>query len=147
MIGSRGILCTPRSRLAEDGIDHPAAPNMLGARPTMGEDVGAVTARLFESVTQDRHAVEGSIFVDRLSEHDHPGPQPRRVEVRPAERVPDDVPQDDRLSRHFGLDPPPEQASIPFHRVWIVESTLPVVDRSSFQTGGTVGDGPGYIAA
>jgi hypothetical protein len=30
----------------------------------MGEDVGAVTARLFESVTQARHASEGTFVVD-----------------------------------------------------------------------------------
>jgi len=76
---------------------------MPGLRPTMIEDASIVTARFFEGIAQDRHAVEGSEMVDGFGERNRVGRKPSRVDGHWPERVAEDVPQEMSLGIAFSL--------------------------------------------
>src|SRR5262245_837198 len=66
------------SLLAEQGVNHPAAPDVRPRPPQVGEGLLIVAAGLFESVGHDRQQVDRSIVVDRADKtHDSSGPPPR----------------------------------------------------------------------
>src|SRR5262245_44929111 len=57
---------SPRnSLLAQEEIDDRAAAGVRPRPAALGEHVGVVAASVLQRVRQDRHAVEGSLLVDR----------------------------------------------------------------------------------
>jgi hypothetical protein len=95
------------SRLAvseEALIDHPASSNML-SRPAVSEDVLVLAAGLFESICQDREAVEGPFLVDGLSKLDYRAVIPGKPIGINSDRMKgvEDVPYDGWLPDPFNL--------------------------------------------
>jgi hypothetical protein len=56
------------SGLAEEQVEHPAAPDVRTRPPAMGQDVRVRTTGLFESIGQDGEVLELAALVDGLGE-------------------------------------------------------------------------------
>ncbi len=81
----------PRSALgsafAQQQIHNPAAASVLQTGPAMFDEVGVCTARGFEGVGQERHAVESALRIDAIGEGPHLAGQPGVAHRSRAERV------------------------------------------------------------
>src|SRR5215472_11000474 len=82
------------SSLPKYQINHPATPDVRPWLATVCKDVGVVATGFFQGVGQDRQAVEGPIFVDRVC-----NPQdglivpayPTRIERDSTEGIAEDI--------------------------------------------------------
>src|SRR5438477_2682646 len=77
---------------------------MLARLAALGEDVGVVTAGVFQGVGKDGQAVEGPVVVDGLGELDQGGvvpDEPGRVDGNGAEWVGEDFVEQSSLNQSF----------------------------------------------
>src|SRR5262249_18697654 len=84
-------LCPP-SFLPQHQIHRPAAPNAWPARSALPQDISLRAARLLKRIGQDRHAIEGAVFVDALSEGGDVRCSPGGVDREGAEGVAEHLP-------------------------------------------------------
>ena len=76
---------------------------MHGVRvAAVGEHVVMVAAGVLKCFGQNRHPVEGAVVVDALRQQKHIRREPRGVERRRAERVPEDVADEGGLRGALG---------------------------------------------
>ena len=52
------------SGFAQQGVNHPAASDILAPGPAVAEDVGVVASGFFEGVGEDRELIERSLLVN-----------------------------------------------------------------------------------
>src|SRR5262249_30185515 len=77
--------------LAQHQVRHPAPADMLTLLPAMVQNVAVVAAGVFESISEDREAVECALVVDRLDELLGCGREPGGIECDGAEGVAEDA--------------------------------------------------------
>ena len=71
----------------------------------MGQDVGVVAPSILERVREDRHPVEGLLFVDSLGECEDIRSEPSRIDRHGAERIAEHITGQDTLHVLFFVTP------------------------------------------
>jgi hypothetical protein len=95
-------MVTLSSTISEQSIHYPAALHMVSLGSAVSEDLSVITTCFSEGEAQSRHAIEGSILVNRSDERDHIGSEPSRVDCHGPEGVAENFPSARQLVRDAG---------------------------------------------
>src|SRR4051812_29371463 len=80
-----------RSLLAQKEVHDPTSTDMLTRLTAVAKHVGVSASRIFEGVSQDREAVEGTVIVNSLGQDNRLGREPARAESNRAEGVGENI--------------------------------------------------------
>ena len=105
-LGKRRLL------LAQHQVHDPASANVRHRSiATVVQYITAVAPGVLEGVSQNRHPVEGAMFVDAAGQHQHVGSEPRGIRRDRAKRIAKDVAKKGDLSDVFCCAFEPERFS------------------------------------
>ncbi len=126
--GASALPSRSESLLVQDEVHRPTASNMWSQSSAVGENIGIVTAGIFQGIGQDWQLLESSVLINGLSNPHNSGivpGEPGGIKDHLSERIAEDIADQCGLTGIFGVLPAPSVLSGVVHGIGVGTVLVP----------------------